>query len=122
MVPNAAGEAPDGIESPDLFSLATLEAERAEGYRHLNCISPLVDQSSRVPDAVPFTDPDLGSFDEIPLDSKGITQKIIRPAFIIEGVEDDGDPVILENIVAIGESGANGRRIGIIRTKGRIEI
>ena len=110
---------------PDpIFGIGKTDAFEGDG--HFDDITPLIYFSLahkyRIPAEVHVFVPTLFNTDTVHLDTEGIQKETEGSALFIKRVEKNDHPVILDTAVAVGHRSPYVFRIGIVTSKGDIEI
>ena len=60
--------------------------------------------------------------DQVHLHAQRVDEELEGAALVVEGVEHDADEIVLEGAVAVGEAGADRRRLRIVGPEGDVEV
>ena len=108
------------IDPPDLRAFGALESDLVERDRQLHLVAEVGQPAGGEPDRVPriveiptALAPPLG-IDAFGLHAKWIDPELVGPAFVVEGVEHDPDPIISSGLVAVTIPGADRFRFVVI--------
>jgi hypothetical protein len=122
LVLDIAGEEAVGGETPGLRAVGFSKAELVEGDGEFDRVTPFLDPAGAVPDGVPACVEFLVEADPVPLDSQGIPAELEIPAFVVERVERQHDPIVVHDLVPVGIMSPDRFGLGIIAAESGQEI
>jgi hypothetical protein len=120
-VPRVLASEPD---SPDLLPLTPLEPERTERNGDLHDVALVSDAALGVPYGVPggVSPAHAVRVERVALNAERVDEEHVTPALVVERVEGERQPVVVEHVVAVGDVGADRGGIGVIRPEGDVEV
>jgi hypothetical protein len=121
MVRVVAGIAPDRVEAPDLRAVCALKSQGRKRDGDLDGIAPARDSAGRIPDGIPPGVFSRLGFDLIELDALRRYDEVETSTLIVERVQDQRDPIISAEGVAIAQMGSDRGRLRVVAAKRRVE-
>ena len=113
--------AANGVEAPNLGLSAPLKSKGGEGNLNLGRPPPVGHHRCGFPDPIPGGTAARLDLDVVHLYAEGVDSEEVVAPLIVEGVEDNADPVIGPGLIAVGEVRTDRPGIRIVGTKADVQ-
>ena len=119
-----AGIEPSQVYSPDLIPTGPLKPELVKRNRHLDRISPIRKLSPGFINGIPTgaVALNVGHNNVVCLNTQRITPEHERSSFIVKGIQEDCNIVIIVDLIPFSVIGSNSFRIGIVCFEADVQI
>ncbi len=112
-------------DAPALLAAAGGEAQGGERDAELDVVAFRRDAARALPQAIPARILLVAAValvaDDVALHAERVRHQLVAAAVVVEGVEEDADPVVVEHRVAVAQVGADPRRVRIGRVERHVQ-